>query len=241
MKMTAHTRVRPVLHTATVAGIALALAAACGTPPAHDSYDTDTAVTATGPTEPEIVLPTPVPLDDLEPGEPPLTEVVFEGDYAIDAGPAGVVVVAVSDGTVTLADEQLAPGWIHESLGEDGGSLELELTRGDDSVEVEVAVSAREFSTDVQIDIAAEPGESSYSLGAGDVTISVDGDRVELANIAVGDDWDVRGEDRGRRRVDLDISHRETRQNVAFRAETDDDRLDVRISTRTRSVRITHE
>ncbi|AEF41021.1 hypothetical protein [Hoyosella subflava] len=215
---------------------------ACGAPQDPDPSPVTTPPARTT----EIPLPTPAEFDETEPGEPALDEVIFEGDYPIDVGPAGMVTVTVqngSDAAVTLSDIQLEPGWRQENLEEDRDELELELVSDDGSIDIDVTVNNRRFDTDVSIDIPAQNGEFMFRLGgAGTITVEVDDDAVRVQNLDVRDDWEVRGEDRGRdRTVDIELTNPETRQAVEFEAEADDDRLDVQLNTRTRSVRITHE
>lgn len=190
----------------------------------------------------EIPLPTPVPIDEPAASDPALDEVVFTGEYPVDAGPAGSIVVTVSDGGVTLADLLLEPGWRQESLDEDGRDLEVELVSADSTVEVEVTADQRRFDTHVAIDQPVT-AELEYPLGGvGTVVIAVEDGAVRVSSVNVPDDWEVRGGDSERSRsVDLRITNRDTRQEIRFNAETDDDRLDIDVTMRTRAIRIAHE
>jgi hypothetical protein len=141
-------------------------------------------------------------------------------------GDAGTVTFSLADGALVLDDVSPADGWDVTEQEADDDEIDVDLERDGEKYEFRVEL---EDGTILEVDIDhdiddAEPG--TFELGdAGSVTVSIEGDRLVLDDLTVGDGWEVATREEGDDEIEIDLVRGDQRWDVEI--ELDDGRLDV--------------
>jgi hypothetical protein len=142
-------------------------------------------------------------------------------------GDAGTVTFSVEDGALVLDDVSPADGWTVTEQEADADEIDVDLERGDETYEfqVELEDDGTLLKVDIDHDVdGAEPG--TFELGdAGSVTVSIDGDRLVLDDLTVGDGWEVATREEDDDELEIDLVRGDQRWDLEI--ELDDGRLDV--------------
>lgn len=160
-------------------------------------------------------------------------------DHPITARPgrwlihdAGFVEFDVVEGNLTLVDIQSASGWITSTDDESGDSLEIDFTRENIDIEVEIELDDGALEVDINTDhTPADSGE--YQLGqAGSMAFDVDGGRLNLTDVTIEDGWEQRTDEESSDEIEFGLRSGHERWQVAM--ELDDGETELEIDYRVR-------
>jgi hypothetical protein len=170
------------------------------------------------------------PAPDTPEAEAPLADVVDAsvaepGTWQV--GGAGTVTFSIADGRLALDEVAPADGWRVTVQAANEDSIDVDLERDGERATFEVDLEKKGTELEVRIDHdteGAEPG--TFELGdAASVTVSVDGDRLVLDDLAVGSGWEVEKEKVGDDEVELELVRGDQRWDLGI--ELDDGSLVV--------------
>jgi hypothetical protein len=170
------------------------------------------------------------PAPDGPEAEAPLADVVDAsvaepGTWQV--GGAGTVTFSIADGRLALDEVAPADGWRVTEQAADEDSIDVDLERDGERSTFEVDLKKKGTELEVRIDHDTEDAEpGSFELGdAASLTVSVDGDRLVLDDLAVGSGWEVGKEKVGDDEVELELVRGDQRWDLEI--ELDDGRLVV--------------
>jgi hypothetical protein len=142
-------------------------------------------------------------------------------------GDAGTVTFSIVGGALVLVDVAPADGWEVTEQEADDDEIDVDLERDGEThvFQVELEDGGTVLTVDIAHDIDdAEPG--TFELGdAGSVTVSIDGDRLLLDDLTVGDGWEVVTREESDDEIELDLVRGDQRWDLEI--ELDDGRLEV--------------
>ncbi len=150
-------------------------------------------------------------------------------------GDAGTVTFSVSDGALSLDDVTPADGWEVTEEEVDDDEIDVDFERSGETYEFQVDLEdgGTVLKVDIDHDIDdADPG--TFDLGdAGSITVSVDGGRLVLDDLTVGEGWEVATREEEDDEIEIDLVSGDRRWDVEF--ELDDGLLDVALDYEVRS------